>query len=129
MLQGRDSPSHHGRRASTCPERVRPTNPPLTAQDWRTRMAAPPSIDRHTFLAHLRRSGLVSNEQLDQIARRFPDRKTGRDLALALIDDGTLTRFQTARLLLGQPEGFTLGQYRLLDQVGRGGMGRVFKAL
>lgn len=91
-------------------------------------MAAPPSIDRQTFLSYLRQSGLLSEEKLAQASRRHPDRKTGRDLALALIDDGTLTRFQTSRLLMGQTAGFTLGPYRLLDQVGRGGMGRVFKA-
>src|SRR5436190_22015270 len=91
-------------------------------------MAAPPSIDRPTFLAHLRQSGLLTGEQLDRVARSFPDRKTGRDLALGLIDDGTLTRFQTSRLLMGRTSGFVLGQYRLLDQVGRDGMSRVFKA-
>src|SRR5262249_33693499 len=32
-------------------------------------------------------------------------------------------------LLAGRTSGFTLGQYRILDQIGRGGMGKVFKAV
>src|SRR5207302_191136 len=52
----------------------------------------------------------------------------GRVLARALVERGLLTRFQAEMLLAGRTDGFVLGQYRILDQIGRGGMGRVFKA-
>jgi serine/threonine-protein kinase len=45
-----------------------------------------------------------------------------------MVEKGLLTKFQAERLLVGRTAGFLLGQYRVLDQIGRGGMGRVFKA-
>src|SRR5262245_25555151 len=89
---------------------------------------APRHITRETFLANLRHSGLVSDQQLAAIAHRLPETGRGRVLARALVKLDLLTKFQAERILVGRTQGFFLGQYRILDQIGEGGMGRVFKA-
>jgi eukaryotic-like serine/threonine-protein kinase len=91
-------------------------------------MTPPQSIDRETFLDNLRQSGLLSETELASVAPQLPDTNRGRLIARSLVEQGLLTRFQAERLLAGRTAGFLLGQYKILDQLGRGGMGRVFKA-
>jgi eukaryotic-like serine/threonine-protein kinase len=91
-------------------------------------MATSTHVDRNTFLENVRRSGLLTSNQLDELNNTLPDTERGRVVARALVERGLLTRFQAEQLLAGRTSGFLLGQYRILDQIGQGGMGRVFKA-
>src|SRR5262245_37107517 len=86
-------------------------------------------MNRQTFLEHLRRSRLLPAQELDEAAARLPESDRAAALARALVRQGVLTRFQARRLLAGKPGRLVLGQYRLLGPLGRGGMGRVFKAV
>jgi len=92
-------------------------------------MATPPSTDRQTFLFNLRQSGLFSAAQLSSLSERLPPTERGKVIARALVQQGLLTKFQAEQLLAGRTGGFVLGQYRILDEIGKGGMGRVFKAI
>jgi eukaryotic-like serine/threonine-protein kinase len=89
---------------------------------------SPMRIDRQKFLENLRRSALLTDQELQSVLPRLPETNRGRVVARALVEWGLITKFQAELLLVGRTNGFTLGQYRILDQIGTGGMGRVFKA-
>jgi eukaryotic-like serine/threonine-protein kinase len=86
-------------------------------------------VDRNTFLDLLRESRLLPEQQVGEIAREFGGNDPTQAIASSLISRGLLTPFQARRLAEGQARGLTLGQYRLLEEAGQGGFGRVYKAL
>ncbi len=86
---------------------------------------APP--DSAAFLDAVRATGLLTPTQLNK-AHTLTPTGSSASAASALVGAGLLTRFQADRLLAGRTDGFLLGHYILLDQVGRGSMSRVYKA-
>src|SRR4051794_26157646 len=85
-------------------------------------------IHRNAFLRNLAKCGLFDDDELREVVARLPATDRGRVLARFLVQDGTLTKFQAENLLANRTSGFVLGQYKILDELGKGGMGRVFKA-
>ena len=81
------------------------------------------------FIGALRESRLLDAAQLQELSdddvARFPDESL---LATDLVRRGWLTNFQANQLLQGRGSTLVLGQYILLDRLGEGGMGEVFKA-
>lgn len=83
------------------------------------------------FVWDLRRSGLIDRGQLDQVVNEFMKKNPRAEapaLAQFLVQHGTLTQFQAERVLNGKTAGLVLGPYVLLDAIGQGSMGQVYKA-
>src|SRR5436853_3862448 len=83
------------------------------------------------FVWDLRRSNLIDRGQLDQIVGEFLQthpRAEPPALAEFLIAKGILSQFQADRLLQGKTQGFVLGPFTLIDSLGAGSMGTVYKA-
>lgn len=80
-------------------------------------------------------SGLVTHDQIDvaqgQMERDNPSETMDealfqKRLAAVLVELGYLNDWQVIQLQQGRTK-FTLGLYRIVDSIGRGGMGQVFK--
>ncbi len=80
------------------------------------------------LLELLRGSQLLDGGQLDEVARDHSVAADARALARDLAHRGWLTPYQANRLVLGQGAELVLGPYRLLEPLGAGPTGRVFKA-
>jgi serine/threonine protein kinase len=89
----------------------------------------PTIIDRDTFLQNLRISKLLTTQQFRLVVDKLGHLQDTREIAKALASWKLLTKFQAKMLLMGRTGGYFLGPYKILDQLGQGGMGRVYKAM
>jgi len=87
--------------------------------------AAP--TDRDAFLEAVRAADILTPHQQTKAAAVAPS-GSAAGTAAALVAAGLVTRFQADRLLAGRTDGFIVGPYVVLDQVGRGAMSRVYRA-
>lgn len=90
--------------------------------------AETPEITAEAFLRQVRDFRIIPEPALGQALATAPPGASAKGTATHLLHSGLLTRFQGARLLQGHGASLRLGQYLLIEEIGRGGMGRVFRA-
>lgn len=83
----------------------------------------PATLTLDQFKERLVASGLMTAEQIDTFSAA-----NANELATKLIDTKAMTTYQAQHICEGNTKGLVLGNYVILDTIGEGGMGQVFKA-
>ncbi|MBS0264553.1 MAG: protein kinase [Planctomycetes bacterium] len=86
------------------------------------------SVSGEQFISRLRECDLVPAEVIDELLQSAGPAANGQVLAKTLVRQKRLTLFQAQTLLRGSAKWLQLGNYTILDRIGAGGMGQVFKA-
>ncbi|MBW3599398.1 MAG: serine/threonine-protein kinase [Planctomycetes bacterium] len=88
-------------------------------------------VSREKFIRRLVESRVFTPAELDAFVQSSPEAQAAPDVqkfARALVRAGKLTTYQAAAIYQGKTKGLAFGPYVVLDELGAGGMGKVYKA-
>jgi len=86
----------------------------------------PVALDQ--FVKQLEDSGILTGETLKDFVPPNASPKDAEELARELVRQKKLTKFQAEEAYKGKAKSLVLGNYVLMEKIGAGGMGQVFKA-
>ncbi len=87
-------------------------------------------MNRNEFVEFLSTTGLVSAGELTAVEKQLPPAEAADVQAIArvLVQQGKLTKYQAAAVYQGKGKSLVFGEHLVIDRIGAGGMGQVFKA-
>ena len=91
-----------------------------------------PKLTAESFFNLIQQSGLIEHSRLQPLIEKMQqagvDMTDSAAVSAWLVEHGPLTQWQTNKLLQGKHKGFTLGKYKLMELLGKGGMSSVYLA-
>ena len=86
------------------------------------------AVPLEQFVKQLEDSGILAGDTLQEFLPPKSDPKNAEELARELVRKNKLTKFQAEEVYRGKGKSLVLGNYVLMEKIGAGGMGQVFKA-
>ena len=86
------------------------------------------AVSLEKFVKQLEDSGILIGDTLQNFIPPQANPKDAEELALELVRRKKLTKFQAEEVSKGKGKSLVLGNYVLMEKIGAGGMGQVFKA-